>query len=111
MKRAEMFQNLVVMAAADGQLNESEVTLLAQRAERWGLTEEQVDTALESAKSADFQLVIPVSKISRIEMIRELIRVMAADGELADIEKKLLAIASVAMEIPPEEFDEILDTM
>lgn len=111
MKRVDMFKNLVVMAAADGKLSEEEVNLLASRAERWGLTEEQVDAALETAREPDFELIIPATKISRIEMLRELVRMMAADGVLADVEKKLLALASVAMEIPSEEFDEILDTM
>ena len=85
--------------------------LLAARAEKWGISEDQVQAALEAAKQPDFQLVIPPTKIARVETIRELIRMMAADGELNDIEKRLLALASAAMEITSEEFDEILDTM
>jgi uncharacterized tellurite resistance protein B-like protein len=99
MDRVALFKNLIVMASADGRMSQGEVEMLSVRAERWGLSEADVAAAIEHAKGADF------------ETLRELIRVMAADGEMSEIEKRLLALASVAMEIEPEEFDEILDTM
>lgn len=111
MKRADMFKNLVLMAACDGKLADEEAALLGSRAVRWGLTQDEIDDAVENANRPDYQLVIPVTKIERVEMLRELIRVMAADGELHHVEKKLCAAAAAVMEILPEEFDEILDTM
>ena len=111
MNRADMFKNLVLMAACDGKLADEEAALLGSRAVRWGLTQEQVDDAIDNANQPDYQLVIPVTHIERVEMIRELIRMMAADGELHHVEKRLCAAAAAVMEIAPEEFDQILDTM
>lgn len=111
MKRADMFKNLVLMAACDGKLADEEAALLGSRAVRWGLTQEEIDDAIDNANQPDYQLSIPSTKIERVEMLRELIRMMAADGVLAHPEKKLCAVAAAVMEIEPAEFDEILDTM
>ena len=39
----------------------------------------------------------------------EMIRLMAIDGELAEIEKRICAAASAKMDFTPPEFDTILD--
>lgn len=111
MKRSDMFQNLVLMAAADGKLTDEEVNMLGNRAARWGLTDEEVDKAIRNANNPDWQLAVPATDIERIEMLREMIRMMAADGEMSHAEKRLCAVAAAVMEISPEQFEQILDTM
>lgn len=46
--------------------------------------------------------------MDRLEMFK-ILMVMAAAGELAPIEKKLYALAAVAMGLSAEDFDEKLD--
>jgi hypothetical protein len=44
-------------------------------------------------------------------MLKEMIRLMAADGELAETEKNLCAAASASMEITSDEFNVIIDAL
>ena len=52
---------------------------------------------------------MPEKKEDRLEMLREMIRLMAVDGELAETEKRLCAAASASMEISGSEFAAIVD--
>lgn len=44
-------------------------------------------------------------------MLRDLIRMMAADGDLADVEKDLFATAAAKMEISEDELNQIIDSV
>lgn len=108
------FQNLMVMAASDGQLTEEEIVFLAQRANRWGVTDEQFGEAMKFAVSPGAVLSIPAQKSERVQLLREMVRMMAVDGELAEIEKNLFAVAAATMRISDSElnaiFDDVLQT-
>ena len=108
MENQELFQNLVQLAAVDGKFTEEEIRFLVVRAERWGIPNAEFETALASTDS-DVELTIPTEKPQRIEMLREMIRLMAVDGELADVEKRLCAAASACMEITSDEFTAIVN--
>ena len=111
MDRFEKFKNLFVMAAADGSLSQEEVGFLAERSRRWGLTDQQFTTAIEYSMSPEATLSIPDDPRDRKEMLRDLVRIMAADGELMDIEKQLFAVAAAEMDISDEELNELFDSL
>ena len=54
-------------------------------------------------------MAIPETKAACVELLQELIRMMAADGHLADPEKKLFASAAGQMNIASDELDELID--
>ncbi len=109
MERFEMFKILMLMAAADNKFTDEEVQLLALRSHRWGLTDEQFTEALQFAKAGPSSLRLPESRADRERLLRELLEVMAADGELAPVEKKLYAVAATAMGLSAKDLDEKLD--
>lgn len=111
MDPSELFRNLFVMAAADGKLTDDEVAFLSKRAEHWGISNYQFAEALKYAHDPKAHLTIPPDHEQRRAMLCELIRLMGTDGELADVEKELFAVAAAAMEIPTEELDQILDEL
>ena len=111
MERFEIFKDLMIMAAADRKFTDQEVEFLTLRADRWGLTDQQFEEALRSATSGDAQLVIPETRDERINLLRELLEVMAADGELAPLEKQLFAGAAAKMEISEAELNDIIDQL
>ncbi len=111
MERIDLFNNLIVLAASDGKFTEEEIAFLAVRAENWGIAEEEVAAALTAAGSADAEIMVPESHKERVELLREMIYLMAVDGELAEIEKRLCATASVAMGFAVEEFEQIIDSL
>jgi uncharacterized tellurite resistance protein B-like protein len=111
MNRFEMFKNLMMMAAADRNFTEEEVQLLSLRASRLGVTDRQFDEAIRLATSGEMQLSIPDTRDEQLKLLRELIEVMAADGELAPEEKQLFASAAARMEITEDELNDLIDQM
>ncbi|MCA9164259.1 MAG: TerB family tellurite resistance protein [Pirellulaceae bacterium] len=111
MDRQTNFQNLMVMAAADGSFNEQELSFLSERCQRWGLSEGEFTAAIAYALSPSAKLTIPESAGERRGLLRELLLMMAADGQLAEIEKQLFAVAAAQMEISTEELDQMIDTL
>lgn len=104
-----LFKDLMVMALADGKIADEEVKLLSLRAKTWGLTDSQVQDAIDNASGKEAALLIPKSKRDRVALLRELVHMMSIDGDLAEIEKSLCASACALMGISSDEFDQILD--
>ena len=111
MSRVELFSNLVLLASADGRFTEEEVTYLAQKAEKWDISPDDVETAFAGASTGEAEIIIPESMDERTELLKEMIRLMAVDGHLADVEKRICATASAAMDLNGIEFDNILKSV
>lgn len=111
MDRISIFENLIIMAAIDGRFTREEIALLSQRAESWGISNSQVQQALAKAVPDKAELTLPANATGRVELLREMILVMAADGELHELEKRLCAIAAAVMDISAEKVNQILDSL
>ena len=111
MERFNLFKNLMVMAAADGHFAKEEIDFLSLRASRWGLDDQQFDEALAYASQDDADLLIPETREERLELMRNLLLMMAADGVLAPQEQTLFARAAAKMEIDPGELDRLIDEL
>lgn len=105
----EKLKNLMIMAFADGSLTQSELEFLSDRSVQWGLSQGDFTAAVEFALSDEAELQIPPNKQDRIELLQDLIRIMAADGHLAEAEKTIFAMAAAVMELPDGELDRIID--
>jgi len=105
----DKLKNLMVMACADGSLAQSELEFLSDRCVQWGISQTDLAAAIEYALSDEAELQIPPHKQDRVEMLQDLMRTMAADGQLADVEKRLFAIAAGVMNLPDGELDRIID--
>jgi uncharacterized tellurite resistance protein B-like protein len=109
MTRYDLFRNLMVMAVCDGQLTEEEVTMLAQRANKWEISDAEFSQAMRYAMSTDAVITIPGNKGERRQLLAAMLRMIGVDGEMADIEKNLFAVAAGMMRISDEELNSILD--
>lgn len=107
----DKLKNLMVMASADGSLTQSELEFLSDRSVQWGISSTDFAAAIEFALSDEAELQIPPDKQDRSELLQDLIRTMAADGQLADIEKRVFAMAAAVMELPDGELDRIIDSV
>jgi uncharacterized tellurite resistance protein B-like protein len=103
-----LLRNLVVMAMADGSIGEREVNLVADRCDELGLNATDLQDAIEFGLSDDAALELPPDKGSREELMRELIRMMAADGRLDEGEKRLFALAAVKMDLSSGDLDRLI---
>lgn len=105
----ELFQNLVNLAAADGKFTEEEVLHLAKRAEKWGIANDEFESTVVGIMEGDLEINLPEVRAKREELLAEMIRMMAIDGQLAEMEKRLCATASARMDFTTHEFKQILD--
>jgi len=109
MSNLELFQNLVNLAAADGKFKEEEVEMLARRAEHWNISDDEFETSIAGIATGTVEIHLPEGQSDRITLIKEMIRMMAVDGELSEVEKRLCATASARMEFSTHEFNAMVD--
>ncbi len=111
MKIMDKLRNLLVMAASDGSLTESEIRYLMDRCQKWGLTESSLADAIGYALSGAAELTVPPRESERLEMLEDLMTIMAADGNLAETERNLFAVAAARMEISEAKLNRLIDKL
>jgi len=111
MDNATLFHNLIRLAAIDGRFTEDEIQALAERAEQWGLASDEFETGLAGLAEGRIHLELPADRPSRLRLLGEMIRLMAVDGELAELEMRLCATAAVAMDISTDQLDDLIDEL
>jgi uncharacterized tellurite resistance protein B-like protein len=109
MENTELFRNLMVMAAIDGRFNNSEMELLADRCAMWGIDDNEFSAALEYALAPGAELTIPGDLPSQITFLKECLRVMGADGHLAEQEKQLFSLAAAQMKLNDGQLNDLID--
>ena len=108
-KRRQRLRNLVVMAFADGSLGEREVNLVADRCAELGLDEYELKKAVEFGLGDDAALELPEDPEDRDSLMRDLVRMMAADGVLDEGEKRLFALAAAKMSMSVSDVERLID--
>jgi uncharacterized tellurite resistance protein B-like protein len=108
MKPIDYLKNLVIMASADGALTEREIDWLVDRCSELGLDEADLGTALEFAISDHATMKLPKVREEQMQLLSDLIKIMAADGQLDEIEKRLFAVAAAKMNVQQKELDAII---
>ncbi|MFM7116997.1 MAG: hypothetical protein ACKO9H_19030 [Planctomycetota bacterium] len=109
LSQLELFQNLVNLAASDGTFREEEVLYLARCAEKWGISDDEFESCIAGLMEGTLEIKLPEVRAKREELLSEMIRLMAVDGQLAAMEKQLCATASARMDFTTHEFKTILD--
>ena len=109
MNKLEVFRSLINFAAVDGKFAQEELEFLAIRANAWNIPDDEFDTALAGLSEGEIEINVPEKYEDRVALMKEMVKLMAADGELAEQEKNLCAVASGRMDFTSEQFDQILD--
>lgn len=108
-RRRQQLRNLVVMAFADGQLSEREVHLVADRCADLGLDEYDLHKAIEYGLGDDAAIEFPQTPDGRDELLKDMIRMMAADGNLEEGEKRLFALVAAKMQMTSADVERLID--
>ncbi|MEL7496851.1 MAG: hypothetical protein AAFN77_04530 [Planctomycetota bacterium] len=109
MEKIEIFHSLVNLAAIDSKFTDEEIEFLVRRANQWDIPTSEFETALAGLQEGTFEVTIPESHDSRVMLLKDMIRLMAVDGELDENEKRLCAQASGRMDFTSQQFAKILD--
>ncbi|MEY4567791.1 MAG: hypothetical protein RLY14_2761 [Planctomycetota bacterium] len=111
MQRLDQLKNLVIMAAADGTLAQAEIAMLIQRCSELGLNETDLENAIDYALSDKPSLKLPDTKEEKLQLLSDLLLVMAADGKLREVEKRLFAVAAAKMNVGQADLDALIDRL
>src|SRR5262245_39976836 len=111
MKPTDLIRNLMIMAAIDGKFTQPELEYLAERAKLWGLTPEEFKQQISAAVRPEAEFTIPPTMGERLEVLGEMIQVMAADGDLHEVEKRFLAAATIGMQVSLEQLNRLIDEL
>ena len=111
MNRMDQLKNLVIMAAADGRLSQAEIALLIDRCAELGRKESDLESAIDYALSEKPALKLPTTKEEKEELLSDLLRTMAADGQLREVEKRLFAVAAAKMSVSAADIEALIDRL
>ena len=107
----QLLRNLMVMAAADGRITDEEMHLLRERSRRWRVSEADFEKALEYAQSAEAKFQFSDDADQRRAMLEGFVEMMGVDGDYADVEMSLFAIAAVRLGVEDTELNRIIDSV
>ena len=111
MELTELFRTLVKLAAVDEKFATEEIGFLVDRARAWGIDQKVFEEAMAEVKAGDESFHIPESIADREHMIKEMVRLMAVDGVVADAERHMCASACASMELSTDHLNAILDDL
>jgi uncharacterized tellurite resistance protein B-like protein len=111
MDTSQHLRNLLVMALADGSLSEREVNFITDRCAELGLGEEELRESLRYALEDQAALSLPKDPAAQEMLLTDLVRMMAADGSLAENEKRLFALAAAKLGFGDEKLDALFNRL
>lgn len=102
-------RSLLVMAMADGELEDAELTFLIQRCRDLDLTEAQLRDAILFAMDDDAAIHLPSSPVDQEMLLRDLMQMMCADQIVDEREKRLFALVAAKLGFDRHRLAELLN--
>lgn len=94
-QRMGQLKNLVMLAAADGHLTDSEMAVLLAVASRENLTPEEFNKVIDDPDSVSIQL--PDDEETKLAYLRDMVAMMMIDGELDEHELAICKLYAMAL--------------
>lgn len=94
-QRLGQLKNLVMLAAADGHLTDSEMAVLLAVASRENLTPEEFNKVIDDPDSVSIQL--PDDEETKLAYLRDMVAMMMIDGELDEHELAICKLYAMAL--------------
>ncbi len=94
-QRLGQLKNLVMLAAADGKVTDSELAVLVAVASRENLSPEEFNRVIEDPDSVTIDL--PEDEDTKLAYLRDMVAMMMVDGELEEQELAICKIYAMAL--------------
>ena len=111
MNRKDVLRYLLAMAAVDGRIRGEELVFLTERAITWGVTDDEFEALLDEISNGEPELKLPETMEEKVQILKNLIGLMAVDGALNMEEKQLFAQLATRMHVSAGEINHIIDTV
>ncbi len=94
-QRLGQLKNLVMLAAADGHLTDSEMAVLLAVASRENITPEEFNHVIDDPDSVS--IILPEDEDTKLAYLRDMVAMMMIDGELDEQEMAICKIYALAL--------------
>ncbi len=94
-QRLGQLKNLVMLAAADGHLTDSELAVVLAVASRENITPEEFDQVVDNPDSVT--IALPEDEDTKLAYLRDMVALMMIDGELEEQEMAICKIYAMAL--------------
>lgn len=94
-QRLGQLKNLVMLAAADGHLTDSELAVLLAVASRENITPEEFNKVIDDPDSVN--IVMPEDEDTKLAYLRDMVAMMMIDSELDEQELAICKIYAMAL--------------
>lgn len=94
-QRLGQLKNLVMLAAADGHLTDSEMAVLLAVASRENLTPEEFNKVIDDPDSVN--IILPEDEETKLAYMRDMVAMMMIDGELDEQELAICKLYAMAL--------------
>ena len=94
-QRLGQLKNLVMLAAADGRLTDSEMAVLIAVASRENITPEEFDKVIDDPDSVT--ITLPEDEDTKLAYLRDMVAMMMVDGELDEQELAICKLYAMAL--------------
>lgn len=94
-QRLGQLKNLVMLAAADGHLTDSELAVVLAVASRESITPEEFDQVVDNPDSVT--IALPEDEDTKLAYLRDMVALMMIDGELEEQEMAICKIYAMAL--------------
>ena len=88
-------KNLVMLAAADGQVTDSELAVLLAVASRENISPEEFNNVIENPDS--ISITLPEDEDTKLAYLRDMVALMMVDGELDEQELAICKLYAMAL--------------
>jgi tellurite resistance protein len=109
MDKRDFLSILIFMAGSDGKFSDDEVRRLLTFADRSGLSAKDVEQALADAADPTYPSPKPETREEAERLLTELLKIMAADGELHDMEKLIFSDLAARLGFDHDELKVLID--
>ena len=105
----ESLKNLMILANADGVLDDEELLYLEQQRELWQVTPQDFQSMLKAVQQGDVEFYVPETDDECRKLLMQMIQMIWADGNICDVELNLFALAARKLGVNDEELDHLMD--
>ena len=94
-QRLGQLKNLVMLAAADGRVTDSEMAVLLAVASRENITPEEFNKVIDDPDSVN--ITLPEDEDTKLAYLRDMVAMMMVDGELDEQELAICKLYAMAL--------------
>jgi tellurite resistance protein len=105
--KTEHFSNLVAVAYADGFLDKEEQNFLSERANEYGLSDEEVQALMDKAE--DLKFVVPLNSEEREDQLADIVYIAMIDGHVHEKEYELCLSIAKKLDFQKEDLDQVIE--